>query len=88
MILMLNTGLTDVNYTTLLYSILCLLLMAMESFLILKLHFCIKLSDFVLGFCSFLLCLFSYFILHTNFVILLHVYCRHGTAHMFEQTVK
>ena len=64
---MLNTGLTDVNYTTLLYSILCLLLMAMESFLILELHFCLKLSDFVLGFCS----LFYYACFHTSYYILI-----------------
>ena len=64
---MLNTGLTDVNYTTLLYSILCVLLMVMESFLILKLHFCIKLSDFVLGFCSLFYCA----CFHTSYYILI-----------------
>ena len=65
MILMLNTGLTDVNYTTLLYSILCLLLMAMESFLILSFIFASNCQILSLVFACFSTVLV--FILHTTY---------------------
>ena len=81
---MLNTGLTDVNYTTLLCNGYPAYFMFVfdDNGIIFNCQVCLWV------FLAFVLCLFSFFTPCTNFIILLHVYCRDGTAHMFKQTVK